>query len=102
MTETPTIYSPGPACPGCAFTERTFLGRGITPDVVDIESAAGQAALSRLPKNSPRQAPIVTYRGMVWSGVRPDLIDEVEADVRQRERERDAATKAYATPRAAA
>lgn len=106
MTDVPTIYSPGPGCPGCGFTERAFLGRDVRPDVVPVDSDAGQAAvaaaIARLPEGSRIQAPVVTYRGMIWSGVRPDLIEEAVADIRQRQQERDASAKAYSTPRAAA
>lgn len=102
MTDQPTIYSPGPSCPGCTFTERLFIGRGVQADVVPVDSDAGRAAIARLPKGAPIQAPVVTYRNMIWSGVRSDLVDEVVADIRQREQERAASAKAYSTARAAA
>lgn len=90
MDTTPTIYSRGPGCRACTLTEQAFEARGVHPTVVAIDSAAGQAAIARLPEGAPLQAPVVTFRATIWSGMRPDLIDEVTAAIRSHALDADA------------
>lgn len=82
MDTTVTIYTKGPGCRSCTLTEQAFRSRGIQPRVIAIASDDGQAAIARLPQGSPSQAPVVTYDDTIWSGMRPDLIEEVTAAIR--------------------
>lgn len=84
MDTTVTIYSKGPGCTLCTLTEQAFRSRGVQPRILSIASDDGQAAIGRLPEGSPSQAPVVTFDDQVWSGMRPDLIEEVTAAIRSR------------------
>lgn len=66
-----------PACHACVFTTKWLDRRGIA---YRLEPFAGSERAHQIAtENGFTAAPIVAAGGKVWSGFRPDLIDQIEA-----------------------
>ena len=71
---TVTVYTK-PACVQCNATYRALDKKGITYQSVDISQDAD--ALERLKALGYMQAPVVVTDQDLWSGFRPDKIEEL-------------------------
>lgn len=71
-----TVYGRS-GCPQCEETVARMRRRGIRPRVLDVgEEEAGRQARRLADTLGSRRLPVVAAGGSVWSGYRPDRIDE--------------------------
>lgn len=68
-----TVYSK-PNCPQCDMTKNYFIRKGIEFKSIDLTEDTD--SLTRLKEAGHRQAPVVEADNYVWSGYRPDMIEE--------------------------
>ena len=64
-------------CAPCMMTERVLSKYGVPYDAISLDRV--EEAREAMKAMGVKQAPVVTYKDIMWSGFRPDKIKEVAA-----------------------